>query len=238
MDWSVMVSVILWFFAKDLKIKQMILRKKRFIRNTLFLLLGLLLFAWGYYRLWFLRQPERTPPADDHVFVSPANGRVAAVAQWDSTTLKLRKDRGVIQVLTADIGPRGTLISIEMDITNVHYQRAPVRSRFLGSVYRRGQFRNALITTNEYGFRLENEHNALLFETPDGLRYKVVQIAGLLARRIVDFVEPGQTLAQGEVIGLIKLGSQVTLILPEGVTPTVKPGQVVVDGETVVGERE
>ncbi len=195
--------------------------------------LFLLLFA--YYRFWFLRQPERQTPLDDTVFVSPANGEVAAVVSWDSSSLALNKDWGVVELLTDDVAASGTLISVEMDVTNVHYQRAPIRSRFLGAVYREGAFRNALIRNNKFGFRLENEHNAMLFETPDGLRYKVVQIAGLVARRIVDYVEPQQELKQGEVIGLIKLGSQVTLILPPEVEPQVKAGDKVVDGETVVG---
>ncbi len=206
---------------------------RRLTKLLLFVfILVLLLFA--YYRLWFLRQPERTAPLDETVFVSPANGVVAAVANWNSDSLALRKDLGTISVLTGDLGAQGTLISIEMDVTNVHYQRAPIRSRFMGSVYRPGKFRNALVQTNPYGFRLENEHNALLFETGSGLRYKVVQIAGLLARRIVDYMDPGQAVEQGEVIGLIKLGSQVTLILPQGVRPAVEAGQTVVDGETVV----
>jgi phosphatidylserine decarboxylase len=200
------------------------------------LVFGLFLALFGYYRFWFLRQPVRTSVMDETVFVSPANGRITAVVSWDSASLALHKGWGVIEVLTDDIGTRGTIISIEMDITHVHYQRAPVRSRFLRAVYRKGAFRNALIQKNKFGFRLENEHNALLFETAGGLRYKVVQIAGLLARRIEDYLEPGQQVQQGETIGLIKLGSQVTLVLPEGITPVASPGQVVVDGETIVAE--
>jgi len=196
----------------------------------------LFVLLWAYYQFWFLRQPERVIPMDATVFVSPANGKVAAVTTWERESLQLEKDLGVIEVLTREVGSSGSLISIEMDITNVHYQRAPTAGRFLEAVYRPGEFRNALIQTNEYGFRLENEHNAMLFETADGLKYKVVQIAGLVARRIVDYVEPNQPVDQGEVIGLIKLGSQVTLILPEGVQPLVQPGQKVVDGETVVAE--
>lgn len=208
------------------------------LRNGLIALLAIFLLLFGYYRLWFLRQPERVAPMDDTLFVSPANGEVAAVATWDRESLQLEKDLGVIEVLTRDIGPRGSLISIEMDVTNVHYQRAPIAGRFLEATYRPGEFRNALIQTNEYGFRLENEHNAMLFEATNGMKYKVVQIAGLLARRIVDYVEPGQALDQGDVIGLIKLGSQVTLILPEGVQPRVRPGDIVVDGETIVATLE
>ncbi len=198
------------------------------VLGTLILLMGL------YYRFWFLRQPDRAIPADPEALVSPANGKVAAVVAWDSLELTLQKDLGTVSVLTGDIGPRGWLIAIEMDITNVHYQRAPLPARFLGNVYRPGAFRNALIQTNPFGFRLENEHNAMLFETSGGFRFKVVQIAGLLARRIVDYVEPGQRVERGEVIGLIKLGSQVVLILPEEVEVLAVPGQKVVDGESVL----
>lgn len=208
--------------------------QKKTLRRLLVGLLTVFILLFAYYQLWFLRQPERTPPGDETLFVSPANGVVAAVAEWDSAQLSIDKDLGVIEVLTDDIGERGILISIEMDVTNVHYQRAPVGSRFIEAVYREGEFHNALVRTNRFGFRLENEHNAMLFETASGLRYKVVQIAGLLARRIEDYVEPGQEVGQGEVIGLIKLGSQVTLILPEGVEAVVEEGATVVDGETVV----
>jgi len=101
-------------------------------------------------------------------------------------------------------------------------------------VYTSGQFNNALIQKNPYGFRVENERNILFFQTPEGLKYKVVQIAEFLARRIEDYVEPNQTVQQGEVIGLIKLGSQVALILPDEVQPMVKADDRVVDGETVL----
>ena len=189
-----------------------------------------------YYRLWFLRQPSRHIPYDETVFVSPANGRVAAVTFWEKEKLMWNKDAGAVQVLTEELGEKGWLIAIEMDVTHVHYQRAPVGSRLIGEDYTPGQFHNALVQTNPYGFRMENERNTLLFETPGGLKYKVVQIAGLLARRIVDYVEPGQEVQQGEVIGLIKLGSQVALVLPHNTAPAVKPGQTVVDGQTVVAK--
>ena len=143
-----------------------------------------------------------------------------------------------MQILTEDLSSSGWLIAIEMDVTNVHYQRAPISSKLIDETYTEGKFNNALIQTNAFGFRLENERNTLVFETPAGLKYKVVQVAGLLARRIVDYVEPNQTVKQGEVIGLIKLGSQVALILPEGVQPAVRVGETVVDGETVVGKIE
>ena len=201
------------------------------------LLLGILFFiiaSFVYYQVWFLRQPERIIPNDQTIFVSPANGKVAAVTHWDKEQLAWNKDAGVVQVLTNDIGDKGWLIAIEMDVTNVHFQRAPINSQLISEEYTPGQFNNALIQTNPFGFRVENERNTLLFKTPEGLKYKVIQIAGLLARRIEDYVEPDQYVKQGEVIGLIKLGSQVAIILPDNVEPMVKAGEMVVDGESII----
>ncbi len=190
----------------------------------------------AYYQFWFLRQPERVFPTDADAILSPANGKIAAVVHWTKDSLAWDKDAGVVQVMTTDVDSSGWLIAIEMDVTNVHYQRAPLASRFLKNDYVEGQFNNALVQTNRFGLRLENERNDMLFETQNGMKYKVVQVAGLLARRIVDFVEPGQELKAGEVIGLIKLGSQVGLILPENTTPNVSVGQVVTDGETIIAK--
>ena len=206
------------------------------IKKTLLGLSILVLLSVLYYQVWFLRQPDRNIPNDELVFVSPANGKIAAVTYWESEQLAWNKDAGVVQVLTKDIGDKGWLIAIEMDVTNVHYQRAPVSSQLLSEEYTTGQFNNALIQTNPFGFRVENERNTLLFQTPEGIKYKVVQIAGLLARRIIDYVEPGQQVKQGEVIGLIKLGSQVAIILPENVEPIVKAGEMVIDGESILAK--
>ncbi len=192
----------------------------------------------AYYQFWFLRLPERSIPTDSNVFISPANGKVAAVLHWTTDSLAWEKDAGVVQVMTTGVDSSGWLIAIEMDVTNVHYQRAPMAGRFLMNNYVNGRFNNALVQTNRFGLRLENERNDMLFETENGTRYKVVQVAGLLARRIEDFVEPGQEVAAGEVIGLIKLGSQVGLILPENTVPNVVPGQTVTDGETVIAKQK
>lgn len=192
----------------------------------------------AYYQFWFLRQPARVIPNDSSAFISPANGMVAAVIHWTSDSLAWEKDAGVVQVMTKDVDSSGWLIAIEMDVTNVHYQRAPMAGRFLRNEYVHGQFNNALIQTNRFGLRLENERNDMLFEAKNGMHYKVVQVAGLVARRIVDYVEDGQEVAAGDVIGLIKLGSQVGLILPENTKPLVKVGETVTDGETILAKVE
>lgn len=205
--------------------------------QRLFIAFGLLVMAMlGYYQFWFLRLPQRSTPTDEAAFVSPANGEVVSVLHWTTDSLAWEKDAGVVQVMTTDVDSSGWLIAIEMDVTNVHYQRAPMAARFLKNNYVKGQFNNALIQTNRFGLRLENERNDLLFEAQNGLHFKVIQVAGLLARRIEDFVEPQQEVAVGEVVGLIKLGSQVGLILPESCKPTVSIGQTVIDGETILAK--
>lgn len=206
-------------------------------RRWLKLLFGLgltLVILTAYYQFWFLRQPQRNTPNEPNAFISPANGVIAAVVHWDADSLAWEKDAGVVQVLTKEVGETGWLIAIEMDVTNVHYQRAPANARLISSNYTKGRFNNALIQTNRYGLRLENERNEFLFEHENGGKFKVVQVAGLLARRIVGLVADGQSVKTGDVIGLIKLGSQVGLILPENARPAVSTGETVVDGETIV----
>jgi phosphatidylserine decarboxylase len=214
------------------------IQPKKILKN---LSLAFLLFVLGslvYYRFWFLRLPDRAVPTEPNAIVSPANGEIVAIIHWTKDSLAWEKDAGVVQVMTSDVDSSGWLIAIEMDVTNVHYQRAPLASRFIKNDYVKGSFNNALVQTNRFGLRLENERNDMLFETPDGMKYKVVQVAGLLARRIEDFVEPAQQLNAGEVIGLIKMGSQVGLVLPESAIPYVQLGQTVVDGETVIAKRK
>jgi phosphatidylserine decarboxylase len=88
--------------------------------------------------------------------------------------------------------------------------------------------------SNELGIRFENEHNEILLENSEGEKFKIVQISGFVARRIVDFVELGKQKKKGDLIGLIKLGSQVTVVLPQGYTPNVEIGVTVTDGESVL----
>jgi phosphatidylserine decarboxylase len=204
------------------------------------LLTTLLVFVvaiFAYYQLWFLRQPTRTIPYDDTVFVSPANGVVVSVKKWDGEVLRqLKGELGVVNVWTKDVDTAGTVISIQMDPTHVHFQRAPASGRVVSEKYNTGSFNNAVVMSNEYGIRFENEHNEILMETLSGKRYKVIQIAGFVARRIEEYVSPNQKVKQGDVIGLIKLGSQVTILLPHDVKPMVIVGTTTIDGETIIGK--
>jgi phosphatidylserine decarboxylase len=191
----------------------------------------------AYYRFWFLRCPPRTINPNENVYISPANGLIASVTPWNDSTIQVLKGKyGVIDVWTKDVDTAGTIVSIVMNVTNVHYQRALHNSTVISKKYVEGKFNNAVANDNPFGIRFENEHNEMLFETQKGKRYKVIQIAGLLARRIVDFVEPGQAKKKGDLIGLIKLGSQVTVILPSGVKPKVTVGQTILDGDVLAVE--
>ena len=209
---------------------------KKILKYILISLAAVVLFCAGFYKFWFLRQPERNVPHDSHLFVSPANGVVVSVTHWDKAFLAITKEKyGLINVWAADVDTAGTMISIQMDPTHVHYQRSPIDCKILSHIHSSGSYNNALGSDNPYGIRFENEHNEILIQAADSSRYKLVQIAGFVARRIEDYVQPGQVEKQGDVIGLIKLGSQVTVILPHTVKVSAKVGETVTDGESVLG---
>lgn len=192
----------------------------------------------AFYQYYFLRLPLRNVPNIDNEFVSPANGVVASVTHWNADSLVIPKGNwGAIKVLANDLGDSGTMVCITLNLANVHYQRAPIAGSYIGSTYTEGAFHNALKHDNQYGMRFENEHNTMLFASKKGTRYKVIQIAGFAARRIVDSMadKPGQSIYQGEVIGLIKFGSQVTVLFPGNVNVKVHKGDILIDGETILG---
>jgi phosphatidylserine decarboxylase len=209
---------------------------KRTIKYISIVLLTVVVVCAGFYKFWFLRQPPRHIPHDSHLFVSPANGKVVSITHWDKEYLAITKEKyGLINVWAADVDTAGTMISIQMDPTHVHYQRAPLDCKILSHRHVSGSFNNALGSDNPYGIRFENEHNEILIQANDSSKYKIIQIAGFLARRIEDYVEPGQIEKQGDVIGLIKLGSQVTIILPHNAKISAQIGETVIDGESVLG---
>ena len=207
----------------------------KILKRSLIVFLVIVVALVAYYRIWFLRMPDRNIPNNSSVFVAPANGVVVSVNRWDAASLTiLIKQFGIINVWTKDVDTAGTIISIQMDPTNVHFQRAPIAGKVVSERYTKGNFNNAVVMSNTFGIRFENEHNEFLMETATGKKYKVIQIAGFVARRIVDFTHPNQEVKQGAVIGLIKLGSQVTIILPHDVTVLAKKGDITIDGETVI----
>ena len=174
--------------------------------------LGLTLFA-----VYFFRNPERTPPEGDDAIVAPADGKIIFVG-------KVPEERYFG-------GQDVTKISIFMNVFNVHVNRVPINSKVINQFYNQGRFLNASLDKAS----LENEQSGLLLETGSGLKILCVQIAGLVARRIVSYPETGDVLVRGRRFGLIRFGSRVDLYVPEGVEVTASLGEKTVAGETVLG---
>jgi phosphatidylserine decarboxylase len=207
----------------------------RILKWFLVLVVVALVGALAYYQFYFLRLPDRNIPNDTSLFVSPADGTIASVTHWTADSLIITKGNwGAIKVMAEDVGESGTLVAITLNLANVHYQRVPIKGTYVKSEYTTGKFNNALKHENRYGLRFENEHNVMSFTSVKGTPYKVIPLAGFAARRIVDNLKdhPGKAVEQGEVLGLIKLGSQVAVLFPENVEVLVKKGDRVVDGET------
>lgn len=167
----------------------------------------------------FFRDPRRVTPLREGIVVAPADGRVSMVVQ---------------AVPPAELGlgnaplPR---ISIFMSVFNCHVNRAPATGRVDRIVYRPGKFINAELDKASE----DNERNSLVIATPNG-QIGVIQIAGLVARRIVCFVREGQSMSAGERFGLIRFGSRLDVFLPDGAKPLVAEGQTAVAGETVLAD--
>ena len=167
----------------------------------------------------FFRDPVRVTPVREGIVVSPADGRVAAVINAAPPPELGLGERPL---------PR---VSIFMNVFNCHVNRSPVTGRIDDIVYHAGSFVSAdLDKASE-----ENERNSFVISTT-GARIGVVQIAGLVARRIVCFVRKGATVGAGERIGMIRFGSRVDVYLPEGVRPLVAEGQTAIAGETVIAD--
>lgn len=213
---------------------------KKILAPLKYLATALVVFAIVFalfYRFWFLRCPERTIVLDPTVMVSPANGEIVSITQFNQEWINVTKEKfGVIHLWTKDVDTAGYIVSIQMNPTHVHYQRMPVDGKVLSHKHTAGSFNNAVLMSNDLGIRFENEHNEILLQDAKGKNIKVVQIAGFLARRIVDFVKPEDQKKKGDLIGLIKLGSQITVVLPQGYTPNVQIGQTVIDGETILAK--
>ena len=167
----------------------------------------------------FFRDPVRVTPTREGLVVSPADGRVSMIAH-------------VVPPAELGLGDKPLpRVSIFMSVFNCHVNRAPVAGRIDRIAYRPGKFLNAELDKASE----DNERNSMVISTPSG-RIGVIQIAGLVARRIVSFVREGQELAAGERFGLIRFGSRLDVFLPEGSKPLVSEGQTATAGETVLAD--
>ncbi len=167
----------------------------------------------------FFRDPSRVTPMRDGLVIAPADGRISRIVNAIPPKELALGDHAL---------PR---ISIFMSVFNCHVNRSPVTGRIERVVYFAGKFLNAdLDKASE-----DNERNSLVIATPTA-RIGVVQIAGLVARRIVSFVKEGQAIGAGERFGLIRFGSRLDVYLPEGARPLVAEGQTAIGGETVLAD--
>lgn len=173
-------------------------------------------FAVTLFVLYFFRDPERTPPADGQAVVSPADGTVVVVEHVPETPL----------------GGDALKISIFMSVFSVHVNRVPYDGTVVDAFYHRGKFFDA----RDGRASCENERNGIVLEVSGGARIAFVQIAGLIARRIICYARIGDRLKRGERYGMIRFGSRLDVYLPVDVEPMVILGDTTVAGETVLGK--
>jgi len=177
--------------------------------------IGAGLTVWVYY---FFRDPERVTPDRPGVMVSPADGVISLLEP---------------AVPPAELGLGDqpmTRVSVFMSVFNCHVNRLPYEGTLTKVAYRPGKFLNASLDKASE----DNERNGLAVQIADGRQYGVVQIAGLVARRILCWSKEGQHLDSGERFGLIRFGSRLDIYLPDGVEPLVEIGQTMIAGETVL----
>ncbi len=179
--------------------------------------------------LAFFRDPQRVTPQNERFVVSPADGLITLIRKLPPPReMSMDDGSGSSGLGEAPV----TRISIFMSVFDVHINRAPVGGTVRRVIYIPGRFLNAdLDKASE-----ENERQHILIDRGNGIAIGITQIAGLVARRIVPFVKPGDILAAGQRVGLIRFGSRVDVYLPDGTEPRVVLGQKVIAGETVLAE--
>lgn len=207
------------------------IHKEGYIFILIFFILTLLLFAFSkvlgcvalILTVWcvtFFRDPDRVTPHGDSLIVSPADGRVQKISK---------------AVPPSELGlgtSEMTRLSIFLSVFDVHVNRIPIRGKVKALHYHAGKFFNATLDkASEF-----NERQSILIETKSKKHIAVVQIAGLIARRIVCNLDENQEVNAGERFGIIKFGSRVDLYLPKNVKLQVLEGQYMIGGETVIAK--
>ena len=185
--------------------------------------IGLVLTLWCLY---FFRDPIRMVPIGEGLVVSPADGRVTDVAEGVPLPKELRADPLAINDEDGDF----TRISIFLSVFDVHVNRIPASGTIKKIVYRPGLFLNA----GSERATIENERCSALLDLNDGREMAFVQVAGLIARRIICDAKEGDSVQKGERYGLIRFGSRMDIYLPQGITSQVAVGQRMIGGETVL----
>jgi phosphatidylserine decarboxylase len=176
---------------------------------------SLILLLLALFSVFFFRNPRRTVPVEEGAVLAPADGVVVFLGEATEEHLA----RQMVK------------ISIFMSVFNVHINRVPLSGKLVDNFYIRGKF----LDVRDQRASFENERNGLVIETDRGLKVVVVQVAGLIARRIVCYPQVGELLRQGERYGLIRFGSRLDVFLPVGSDIRVALGDRTVGGETILG---
>ena len=171
------------------------------------------------FTISFFRDPQRTAPADPKAIVSPADGTIVEIRTVHEPYF---------------LNGEAEMVAIFLSVFDVHVQRAPIDGEIKFVRYNKGKFLDA----RNINASLENENRVVGIVAADGFRVTVRQIAGLIARRIVGWADPGTKLTRGERLGMIRFGSRVELFLPPGVTVTAQVGDYAKGGETILARRK
>ncbi|MEO5340188.1 MAG: phosphatidylserine decarboxylase family protein [Magnetococcus sp. MYC-9] len=180
---------------------------------------SLLLWLLSGWCIWFFRDPERQTPTGNGLVIAPADGRVVAIEEVSSAPLT---------------GQPARKCSIFMNVFSVHVNRCPIGGEVTQVAYHPGRFLNAALDKAS----LENERMEIVITSPSGVRLAFVQVAGLIARRIICRLQVGQQVAQGSRFGLIRFGSRVDIYLPLSARMAVGIGDRTAAGESVVAHLE
>jgi len=175
------------------------------------------LWVFILFSLYFFRDPVRIPLGEANKMVSPADGKVVQILDVDDPEIGNAKQ-----------------ISIFLSVFNVHCQRVPLPGKVISSFYNSGKFLAAF----NHKASMDNEQTAIVFETVSGRKYKVKQIAGLIARRILNYMEPEMVVEKGERLGFIRFGSRVDIIVPPNFKINVSLGDIVEGNLSIIGEFE
>ncbi len=186
--------------------------------------LGFIALIFTTFCLYFFRDPDRVTPQKSSLVLAGGDGEISGIVN----------DVSLPAELAGGDDTRYTRISTFLSVFDVHVQRLPISGKIIRRVYTPGKFLNAdLDKASE-----DNERCSLLIETPSGQKVCVVQIAGLVARRILNDVKEDQSVQAGSRFGIIRFGSRVDVYIPEGVSPLVCIGQRAIGGETVLADFE
>ena len=185
--------------------------------------LGFLALTFTVFCLYFFRDPDRVVPQKESFILSPADGEVSSIVHGLSLPHELGSSEGSF-----------TRISIFLSVLDVHVNRMPVSGKIIRRVYTPGKFLNAdLDKASE-----DNERCSAIVETANGIQIGVVQIAGLIARRILNDLSEGEAVEAGKRFGIIRFGSRLDVYVPEGTAPLVCIGQRAIGGETILADLE